>query len=240
MDTLRELFDPEIVWHFPGRSPLAGDHRGTDVVLGFFGRTMELTAETLRAELHDVVADDRHTVGMHLGTGEREGRRFEDRGPGVPRPRRQSCGGVAVHRGPVHLRRVLLPGAAAAPRPLWYTVGTRPLGSLGALRASAVTSGLAEHQVNGAVRPQPGNPSRGGPEFESPHPLPPAFGSWPRSSRHRGRASPSGELGAIAARCKPRSSHRPCHPRAISSGHERSPAVTHGQSERTVRQDACP
>jgi hypothetical protein len=27
MDTLRELFDPEIVWHFPGRSPLAGDHR---------------------------------------------------------------------------------------------------------------------------------------------------------------------------------------------------------------------
>jgi ketosteroid isomerase-like protein len=26
MDTLRELFDPEIVWHFPGRSPLAGDH----------------------------------------------------------------------------------------------------------------------------------------------------------------------------------------------------------------------
>jgi ketosteroid isomerase-like protein len=81
MDTLRELFDPEIVWHFPGRSPLAGDHRGTDVVLGFFGRTMELTAGTLRAELsvHDVVADDRHTVGMHLGTGERgaEGLRIE-------------------------------------------------------------------------------------------------------------------------------------------------------------------
>ena len=24
MDTLRELFDPEIVWHFPGRSQLAG------------------------------------------------------------------------------------------------------------------------------------------------------------------------------------------------------------------------
>jgi uncharacterized protein len=37
--TLRELFDAEIVWHFPGRSVLAGDHRGTDAVLGFFGRT---------------------------------------------------------------------------------------------------------------------------------------------------------------------------------------------------------
>ena len=133
MDTLRELFDPEIVWHFPGRSPLAGDHRGTDVVLGFFGRTMELTAGTLRVELsvHDVVADDRHTVGMHLGTGEREGRRFEDRGPGVPRPRRQSCGGVAVHRGPVHLRRVLLPGAAAAPRPLLVHGRYTAVGQLG-------------------------------------------------------------------------------------------------------------
>jgi ketosteroid isomerase-like protein len=79
MDTLRELFDPQIVWHFPGWSPLAGDHRGVDAVLGFFGRTMELTAGTFRAELHDVVADDLHSVGMHLATGEREGRRLEDR-----------------------------------------------------------------------------------------------------------------------------------------------------------------
>jgi uncharacterized protein len=79
MDTLRELFDPEIVWHFPGRSSLAGDHRGPDAVLGFFGRTMELTAGTFRVEVHDVVADDRHAVGMHLATGEREGRRLEDR-----------------------------------------------------------------------------------------------------------------------------------------------------------------
>jgi hypothetical protein len=92
---------------------------------------MKLTAGTLRAELHDVVADDRHTVGMHLGTGEREGRRFEDRGPGVPRPRRQSCGGVAVHRRPVHLRRVLLPGAAAAPRPLLVHGRYTAVGQLG-------------------------------------------------------------------------------------------------------------
>jgi uncharacterized protein len=53
--TLREVFDPEIVWHFPGRSVLAGDHRGTDAVLGFFGRTMELTAGTFRVELHEVL-----------------------------------------------------------------------------------------------------------------------------------------------------------------------------------------
>jgi ketosteroid isomerase-like protein len=79
METLRELFDPEIVWHFPGRSVLAGDHRGPDAVLGVFGRTMELTAGTFRVEVHDVVADDQHTIGLHLATGEREGRTLEDR-----------------------------------------------------------------------------------------------------------------------------------------------------------------
>jgi len=79
METLRELFDPGIIWHFPGRSPLAGDPRGVDAVLGFFGGTMELTAGTFRAELHDVVANDQHTVGLHLATGERGGRTLEDR-----------------------------------------------------------------------------------------------------------------------------------------------------------------
>jgi ketosteroid isomerase-like protein len=34
METLRELFDSGIIWHFPGRSLLAGDHRGVDAVLG--------------------------------------------------------------------------------------------------------------------------------------------------------------------------------------------------------------
>ena len=36
MDTLRELFDPRIVWHSRAAAPPAGDHRGTDAVLGFF------------------------------------------------------------------------------------------------------------------------------------------------------------------------------------------------------------
>jgi hypothetical protein len=62
----------------PGRSLLAGDHRGTDAVLGFFGRTTELTAGTFRADLHEVVADDQQAVGLHAARGEREGRTLED------------------------------------------------------------------------------------------------------------------------------------------------------------------
>ena len=41
VDALRDLFDPDAVWHAPGRSPLSGDHRGVDDILDFFARTME-------------------------------------------------------------------------------------------------------------------------------------------------------------------------------------------------------
>ena len=79
MQALRELFDPDIVWHTPGRSQLAGDHRGVDAVLGFFGRTMELTGGTFRIEVHDVVANDEHVVGLHAVIAERDGKALRDR-----------------------------------------------------------------------------------------------------------------------------------------------------------------
>ena len=44
MDTIRELFDPNIVWHAPGRNPMSGDYRGVDEVLTQFGNAIVLTA----------------------------------------------------------------------------------------------------------------------------------------------------------------------------------------------------
>jgi uncharacterized protein len=79
MDTLRELFDQDAVWHAAGRSPLSGDHRGVDAILGFFARTMELTGGTFRVELHDVLANDEHAVSLYVARGEREGRTLEDK-----------------------------------------------------------------------------------------------------------------------------------------------------------------
>jgi uncharacterized protein len=79
VDALRELFDQDAVWHAPGRSPLAGDHRGVDAILGFFARTMELTRGTFRVELHDVLANDDHAVALYTVRGEREGRTLEDK-----------------------------------------------------------------------------------------------------------------------------------------------------------------
>jgi ketosteroid isomerase-like protein len=80
MQALRELFHPDIVWHAPGRNQLAGDHRGVDAVLGYFGRTMELTGGAFTVEVHDVVADDEHTVGLQSVHAERGGRTLDDNG----------------------------------------------------------------------------------------------------------------------------------------------------------------
>lgn len=78
MQTLRELFHPDIVWHALGRSQVSGDHRGVDAVLGYFGQTMELTGGTLRVEVHDVVANDEHAVGLHSVHAERAGKTLDD------------------------------------------------------------------------------------------------------------------------------------------------------------------
>jgi len=79
VDTLRALFEQDAVWHAPGRGPLSGDHRGVDEILGFFARTVELTAGTFRVELHDVLANDEHAVAMYVARGDREGKTLEDK-----------------------------------------------------------------------------------------------------------------------------------------------------------------
>jgi uncharacterized protein len=79
VDMLRTLMDQGSVWHAPGRNQLAGDHRGVDAILGYFAKTMELTGGTFRTELHDVVANDEHTVSLFVARGQREGKTLEAR-----------------------------------------------------------------------------------------------------------------------------------------------------------------
>jgi ketosteroid isomerase-like protein len=59
---LREIMAEDVVWHVPGRSALAGDYTGVDDVLAFFGRVMETTGGSFRAEPLTLLADD------HYGT----------------------------------------------------------------------------------------------------------------------------------------------------------------------------
>jgi ketosteroid isomerase-like protein len=73
MDTLRELFHPDIVWHAPGRSQLAATTRAS-TPSSACSPSMELTGGNLQVEIHDVVANDEHAIGLHTAHAEREGR----------------------------------------------------------------------------------------------------------------------------------------------------------------------
>ncbi len=75
LDTLRSLWADDIVYHYSGASPLAGDYKGKDGVLSFFAKGMQLAGGTLRmVEVHDVLANDEHGVALVRLTGSREGR----------------------------------------------------------------------------------------------------------------------------------------------------------------------
>ena len=77
MDTLVSLWTDDIVWHSPGRSPLAGDYKGAEEILGLFAQLVERSGGTFSVELHDVLANDTHGVGLSVGRAERNGKTLE-------------------------------------------------------------------------------------------------------------------------------------------------------------------
>lgn len=72
-----EFFSPDIVWHMPGRGPLAGDHAGAEAVGAHFARLAELSGGTHRVELHDVIGNDDHVVALHAARAERPGKQLD-------------------------------------------------------------------------------------------------------------------------------------------------------------------
>jgi uncharacterized protein len=69
-----QMLSPEISWHVPGRSPLSGDYKGHDEVVGFFVRSMELSAGTLRVGVDEILADDDRVVVLTTVSAQRNGR----------------------------------------------------------------------------------------------------------------------------------------------------------------------
>lgn len=78
LDTLTELFDEKVSWHTPGRATLAGDHVGRDAVFTQFGRYLQDTGGTFKAELRTVLSDDEgRVVGIHHNSATRDGKRLD-------------------------------------------------------------------------------------------------------------------------------------------------------------------
>jgi ketosteroid isomerase-like protein len=77
LEPLEALLADDVVWHVPGRSPIAGDHAGRAAVLDYFERRRALTGATLEItdrgglENGDTVvrlADGRATIGGRTAT----------------------------------------------------------------------------------------------------------------------------------------------------------------------------
>lgn len=74
--TLTEIIAADAIWHVGGRNRLSGEKRGREAIFGYFG---ELGTAGITVELHDVVANDQHVVGIHRAVGTREGRKLDER-----------------------------------------------------------------------------------------------------------------------------------------------------------------
>ena len=81
--TLRELFADDVVWHVGGRSPITGDYKGKNEVLGFFAQLAERAGGTFRVDVHEVLANDVHVVALVTLTAERAGKTLHDEGTQV-------------------------------------------------------------------------------------------------------------------------------------------------------------
>jgi uncharacterized protein len=79
LDSLVQLLSDDVAWHVPGRNPLAGDYRGRAQVIELFSKLLNLTGETARVGLEDVLANDRFAVALEAGTAGRGKRRVSTR-----------------------------------------------------------------------------------------------------------------------------------------------------------------
>ncbi|MEO3872184.1 nuclear transport factor 2 family protein [Nonomuraea sp. B12E4] len=80
LDILRGLLTDDVVFHVPGRGPMARDYSGKEAVLGYLSHLAEATTSTLRLEPQDYLAgSDRVAVVLTIH-GERDGRTLNDHG----------------------------------------------------------------------------------------------------------------------------------------------------------------
>ena len=77
MPTVFGILNKEIKWHVPGQSPLSGDYRGHDEVMGFFKKCMDLWQGTLQIDLRDIAATETSVFVLCTVSADRAGQHAE-------------------------------------------------------------------------------------------------------------------------------------------------------------------
>ncbi len=71
---VRELLSDDVVWHVPGRSAIAGEHRGAGAVLEYLDRRGRMTDSSFRVTVHGIAMIGERVVQLAGGRATREGR----------------------------------------------------------------------------------------------------------------------------------------------------------------------
>ena len=82
---VEELLAEDVVWHVPGTSPIAGDHRGREAVLRYFTRRRELAGGAMAITKHDQLGRGDILIQLADGRGTLGGEDVEWRTAGVYR-----------------------------------------------------------------------------------------------------------------------------------------------------------
>ena len=77
MEGFLSLHADDTVVHFPGRGPMAGDHRGKDGVAKMFQQLMQMLYSPFEIENHDILASDDHAVVLNKIRATRGGKILE-------------------------------------------------------------------------------------------------------------------------------------------------------------------
>ena len=79
MDTLRSLMTPDVIQSVPGNTPVSGEHKGVDAVLGYYAKLAEMTGGTLKADLESVKDEGPDKVlAVHRLTAQRDGKSYDE------------------------------------------------------------------------------------------------------------------------------------------------------------------
>lgn len=75
--TMLDSLAEDAVWHVGGTHRHSGDYRGRDAILGYFDAIREATADTMRLEALEILADERYGAAFLRVNADRDGRRLE-------------------------------------------------------------------------------------------------------------------------------------------------------------------
>ena len=77
METIANIFAPDIRWTISGRSQISGTYNGQEETFAFFGKLMELTDGSFTIASHDLLASDDHVVVLARESARRNGKSLE-------------------------------------------------------------------------------------------------------------------------------------------------------------------